>query len=66
VNTLEEHRGRGVGRAVVLAAAAAARASGADLVFLDADADDWPRLLYGRLGFDPVGEAWEFIRRPGP
>jgi ribosomal protein S18 acetylase RimI-like enzyme len=64
VNTLEERRGRGVARAVVLGAAEFARASGADLVFLDADADDWPRLFYGRLGFDPVGESWEFIRRP--
>jgi ribosomal protein S18 acetylase RimI-like enzyme len=64
VNTLEEYRGRGVARAVVLRAAEAARASGADLVFLDADADDWPRLLYGRLGFDPVGESWEFFHRP--
>ena len=42
VNTLEPWRNRGAGRAVVLGAAAAARAAGADLVWLVADADDWP------------------------
>jgi GNAT superfamily N-acetyltransferase len=64
VNTLEEHRGRGVARSVVLSAAAAARDAGAALVFLLADQDDWPRHLYGRLGFDPVGPEWEFLRTP--
>jgi ribosomal protein S18 acetylase RimI-like enzyme len=62
VNTLEEHRGRGIGRAVVLAAAAAARAEGADLVFLIADDEDWPKRLYARLGFEAAGPAWEFVR----
>jgi GNAT superfamily N-acetyltransferase len=55
VATLPEHRGRGLARAVVLAAAAEARRAGAELVFLVADADDWPRGLYERLGFDPIG-----------
>ncbi len=64
VNTLEEHRGRGVARSVVLSAAAAARDAGARLVFLLADEDDWPKHLYGRLGFDPVGPEWEFLRTP--
>jgi len=48
----------------VLSAAAAARDAGAGLVFLLADQDDWPRHLYGRLGFDPVGPEWEFLRTP--
>ena len=26
---------------------------------------DWPKDLYARLGFDPVGRAWAFTR-PGP
>jgi GNAT superfamily N-acetyltransferase len=64
VNTLEEYRGRGVARAVVLAAATAARAEGADLVFLLADEDDWPKDLYRRLGFDAVGPEWEYVRTP--
>jgi N-acetylglutamate synthase-like GNAT family acetyltransferase len=62
VETLEELRGRGAARAMVLAAAEAANDLGADLVFLVADEEDWPKLLYGRLGFDSVGESWEFLR----
>ena len=64
VNTLEAWRNRGAGRAVVLAAIAAARAAGADLVWLAADADDWPRHLYTKLGFEPVGTAWQFTKMP--
>ncbi len=66
VNTLLEARGRGYGRALVARAAAAASAAGAELVFLDALADDWPRELYGRLGFDVVGESYFCLRYPGP
>jgi ribosomal protein S18 acetylase RimI-like enzyme len=65
VNTLEEFRGRSVATAVVLAAASAARRAGADLVFLVADDDDWPKHLYARLGFDVAGPAWEFVRPAG-
>lgn len=64
VNTLEEFRGRGVARNVVLRAAAEARKAGATFVFLFADVDDWPRVLYGRLGFDEVGRSGLFARRP--
>jgi len=64
VNTIEEFRGRGLGSAVVLAAAAAARARGCDVVFLIADDADWPKDLYKRLGFDPVGRLWSFVRTP--
>jgi GNAT superfamily N-acetyltransferase len=62
VNTLERHRGRGLASAVVLAAADGARANGADVVFLDADDADWPKELYGRLGFDAVAWFWSFVR----
>lgn len=62
VNTLEAFRNRGGGRAVVLAAIAAARAAGADLVWLLADADDWPQHLYAKLGFERVGGAWQFTK----
>ena len=64
VNTIEEFRSRGLGSAVVLAAAAAARARGADVVFLIADDADWPKELYARLGFDPVSRFWSFVRTP--
>jgi ribosomal protein S18 acetylase RimI-like enzyme len=55
VGTLPEHRGRGYASAVVLAAIAAARANGAEFVFLVADLEDWPKELYGKLGFDELG-----------
>jgi ribosomal protein S18 acetylase RimI-like enzyme len=66
VDTLEEFRGRGVARSVVLAAVAAARASGAHHVFIEADDDDWPKELYGRLGFDVLAGQWELSRWPAP
>ena len=53
--TLEEHRGRGYASALVLRALLEARHAGCDLVFLVADAEDWPKLLYGRLGFVELG-----------
>jgi ribosomal protein S18 acetylase RimI-like enzyme len=62
VNTLEEHRGRGIASSIVSAAAEAARDEGADLIFLVADDEDWPKHLYARLGFDAAGPAWEFVR----
>jgi ribosomal protein S18 acetylase RimI-like enzyme len=61
VATKEVHRGKGYASAVVLRAANEARASGADLVFLVADADDWPKELYGRLGFDTIGRLTKFF-----
>jgi ribosomal protein S18 acetylase RimI-like enzyme len=61
VNTLEEFRGRGLAKAVVSAAVRDARADGADLIFLYADADDWPQHLYGRLGFRPLGYGLEYV-----
>jgi GNAT superfamily N-acetyltransferase len=64
VYTLQAYRGRGFGRAVVLAASKAARDRGADLVFLDADDEDWPKALYGKLGFDELGRFWSFVRSP--
>ncbi len=55
VVTAPEHRGRGHGTAVVLTALAEAYAAGAEFVFLVADAEDWPRHWYARLGFEPIG-----------
>lgn len=64
VDTLEEFRNRGVARSVVLAAIEAARQAEAERVFIGADDNDWPKELYGRLGFDRLGREWEFIRWP--
>jgi len=60
VNTLERFRGRGLARAVVLRAAAEAAASRADLAWLIADDNDWPKELYAKMGFVPVGNFWQF------
>jgi ribosomal protein S18 acetylase RimI-like enzyme len=62
VATVPEHRERGYASAVVLRAVEEARAAGAELVFLVADADDWPKKLYRRLGFDEIGEYAKLIR----
>jgi ribosomal protein S18 acetylase RimI-like enzyme len=62
VNTLEAFRNRGYASALVLHGARLARAEGHDLVFLVADADDWPRHLYQRLGFAEIGGFWEMSR----
>jgi ribosomal protein S18 acetylase RimI-like enzyme len=64
VMTLERFRGRGLAKAVVSGAAAEARAAGHSLVFLVADDEDWPKELYRRLGFEPVGRIWDFVREP--
>jgi GNAT superfamily N-acetyltransferase len=61
VFTLERFRNRGLARAVVSKALGEARTGGHDLVFLIADRDDWPKELYGKLGFDVVGRIWEFL-----
>jgi RimJ/RimL family protein N-acetyltransferase len=55
VNTLPRFRGRGLGRVVVQHAADQARLTN-EIVYLEALADDWPRELYAKLGFDVVGE----------
>jgi ribosomal protein S18 acetylase RimI-like enzyme len=62
VATLREHRGNGYATAVVLRAVAQGRELGADLVFLVADGDDWPKVLYQRLGFDEVGRLYKFAK----
>ena len=62
VNTLEEFRNRGLGRAVVQRAADDARTRSAETVFLHALDDDWPKELYAKLGFDPIGYVWSFVR----
>jgi ribosomal protein S18 acetylase RimI-like enzyme len=62
VATVREHRERGYATAAVLRAIEAGRRLGADLVFLVADDEDWPKVLYGRLGFDAVGRLYKFAK----
>ncbi|HEX7082583.1 MAG TPA: GNAT family N-acetyltransferase [Gaiellaceae bacterium] len=64
VGTLPAFRGRGLGRAVVQRAAEAAR--DAEVLFLEALADDWPRELYAKLGFDAVGAGHLHTRPVDP
>jgi ribosomal protein S18 acetylase RimI-like enzyme len=59
---LPEHRQHGYASAVVLRAVHEARAAGARLVFLVADAEDWPKELYRRLGFEEIGENLKLLR----
>jgi RimJ/RimL family protein N-acetyltransferase/ribosomal protein S18 acetylase RimI-like enzyme len=65
VNTLAAVRGRGFGRDLVQTAADAARSRN-DVVFLEALADDWPRLLYEKVGFDVISTRQLLLRRPHP
>jgi GNAT superfamily N-acetyltransferase len=62
-----DHRGRGLGAALLDGAVAVARDSvpGGDL-WIEADADDWPRRLYASRGFSRVWLQHKFVRRPLP
>jgi GNAT superfamily N-acetyltransferase len=62
VATLRSHRNRGLARAVVWRTVQEARSMGHDLIFLMASADDWPRVMYRRLGFREVGYFFEFLK----
>lgn len=58
--TGDRHRGRGHAR--TLMRALLAEAAGSDLVFLLADAGDWPKNFYERLGFQAAGHTHSFLR----
>jgi GNAT superfamily N-acetyltransferase len=60
VYTVAEARGRGYARALVTHAIELARGAGHDLVFITADDEGWPKLLYERLGFRGIGRIWQF------
>jgi GNAT superfamily N-acetyltransferase len=66
VVTLRAHRRRGLARAMVELAVAAALEMGHELVFMVADDADWPKDLYARIGFEPIGHTWGFTRVQGP
>jgi ribosomal protein S18 acetylase RimI-like enzyme len=65
VGTLHEYRNRGLASSVVRRAAWEAFASGHDLVWILTDEDDWPKALYAKLGFSPIGRFYDFLRRGG-
>ena len=65
VATLEEYRGRGLSRTVVYEAFEQSLAQ-PDLTFLIADANDWPKDFYEKLGFDAVGLYYYFLKTLTP
>lgn len=60
VMTSDGHTRRGYGDIVL--ATALHQAAGCDLVFLLADAGDWPQTWYARRGFTPIGHSHVFTR----
>jgi GNAT superfamily N-acetyltransferase len=66
VITHPQFRGRGLASGVVLRAVEEALGAGHGFVFLVADDEDWPKELYSRLGFAPIGREWVFLRPPAP
>jgi GNAT superfamily N-acetyltransferase len=62
VFTLPEWRNRGCARRLIMRAIALAQAAGHERVFIVADDDGWPKHLYSRLGFDPIGRMGMFHR----
>jgi GNAT superfamily N-acetyltransferase len=65
VYAVPEARRRGHGRAIVTRAAELARQGDHELVFIVADADDWPQHLYRAVGFEPIGRTWALHRAAG-
>ncbi len=64
VGTLGAYRNQGLASSVIRRAIWEAGASGHDLVWIMADEDDWPKALYAKLGFSPVGRFFGFTRKP--
>jgi GNAT superfamily N-acetyltransferase len=64
VGTLASARRQGLAKAAIQGALAASREAGHEHTFIVADADDWPRLLYEKLGFEPCGVLHVLRRAP--
>ncbi|WP_285509746.1 GNAT family N-acetyltransferase [Actinokineospora sp. NBRC 105648] len=62
--TRPESRGEGHGRQLVTEALHRAREAGADLSFLIAEATDWPRSWYRRLGYQDANQTHVYQRVP--
>jgi len=65
VYTVAEARGQGAARALVTHATELARRSPSDVTFIIADDNDWPKELYARIGFRPIGFELTFHRAVG-
>jgi GNAT superfamily N-acetyltransferase len=62
VYTVPVWRNRGCARRLITRAIALAREAGHEFVFIEADDNGWPKQLYSRLGFDPIGRIGVFHR----
>ncbi|MFJ3407849.1 GNAT family N-acetyltransferase [Promicromonospora sp. NPDC090134] len=62
VLTEEGHRDRGYAQALLRDATRRAHEAGCATRFLLAAADDWPQVLYGRLGYRVIGSRHLFAR----
>jgi ribosomal protein S18 acetylase RimI-like enzyme len=65
VATSASHRGRGLARAIVSAAARASDRSGNDPTFVVADSGETTPKLYRKTGFEPLGLKWRFLKPLG-
>jgi ribosomal-protein-alanine N-acetyltransferase len=66
IGVVPQARRAGIGRRLLGATVAFAAAAGAARLFLEVAADNLAaRALYGRAGFNEVGERREYYRRPG-
>jgi GNAT superfamily N-acetyltransferase len=61
VMTLERFRKRGLAKAVVARALEESLAADTELTFIVADAHDFPKNLYAKLGFVTAGRMWDFL-----
>ena len=64
VVVLDGYRGRSYGRLVTTAALLAGLELEPELIFIVADDDEWPKQLYGRLGFEAAGRTRMLHRLP--
>ena len=64
VGTLQAWRGRGFAKDLMRHVIKVAFDAGHDLLFLVAEADDWPRTFYERMGFQVVGQSVEYKLEP--
>lgn len=60
VYTAAEARGRGYARMLVTHVTELLRAAECDFIFIIADDNDWPKTLYSKIGYRPVGYVHTF------
>lgn len=64
VGTMSRSRGKGLASAAIAAAIVASRQRGDDLLYIVADAGDWPQHLYEKLGFSASGQLASATLKP--